>query len=117
MAETCSHLDQIREEIRPKTPEGCEECLKMGDDWIHLRLCLSCGHVGCCDQSKNRHATKQLPRHPAPAHPVGRGGRGLAVVLRRWAVDGARVSQASPWPEIPYEAWRETRDTLHMYTQ
>jgi len=51
----CSHLDQIRE-VTPGT-QGCEECLQMGDRWVHLRICLICGHVGCCDDSKNKHAT------------------------------------------------------------
>ncbi|MGI9147191.1 MAG: UBP-type zinc finger domain-containing protein [Chloroflexota bacterium] len=54
----CSHLDQIRL-VEPKT-NGCEECLKMGDTWVHLRLCLSCGHVGCCDSSKNKHASQHF---------------------------------------------------------
>ena len=58
MADTCTHLDQIRR-VKPKT-KGCEECMKMGDGWVHLRLCLSCGHVGCCDDSKNKHATKHF---------------------------------------------------------
>jgi len=57
----CTHLDQIRD-VTPNTPEGCEECLQSGDDWVHLRLCLACGHVGCCDQSPNRHATKHFHR-------------------------------------------------------
>ena len=66
MAETCPHLNEIKEDIRPVTPEGCEECLKMGDSWVHLRLCLTCGHVGCCNQSKNKHATKHFisTNHP-----------------------------------------------------
>jgi uncharacterized UBP type Zn finger protein len=54
----CTHLDQI-EDVEPNT-EGCEECLGTGDSWVHLRLCLTCGHVGCCDQSKNRHATRHF---------------------------------------------------------
>ena len=54
-ATTCSHLDQIRP-VYPSA-SGCEECLRSGDKWVHLRLCLSCGHVGCCDSSKNKHAT------------------------------------------------------------
>ncbi|MBI2101859.1 UBP-type zinc finger domain-containing protein [Candidatus Woesearchaeota archaeon] len=60
----CSHLAQIKD-VKPKT-SGCEECLKRGDKWVELRLCLSCGHVGCCDSSKNRHATKhfQKTKHP-----------------------------------------------------
>jgi uncharacterized UBP type Zn finger protein len=64
MQETCSHLDQIRNPS-PKT-DGCEECLKMGDSWVHLRLCATCGHVGCCDSSKNKHATKHFrkTKHP-----------------------------------------------------
>jgi EmrB/QacA subfamily drug resistance transporter len=61
---TCTHLDQIAD-VQPHT-RGCEECLRSGDSWVHLRLCLSCGHVGCCDSSKNRHATKHFwaQRHP-----------------------------------------------------
>ncbi|MFI5283618.1 MAG: UBP-type zinc finger domain-containing protein [Candidatus Dormibacterales bacterium] len=62
----CAHLSAIRE-VRPKTPEGCEECLATGDRWVHLRLCLSCGHVGCCDQSKNKHARKHSS---SGAHPI-----------------------------------------------
>ncbi len=62
----CSHVQSIDETIAPQTPQGCEECLKSGSRWVHLRLCLSCGHVGCCDSSPNRHATKHFhaTRHP-----------------------------------------------------
>jgi len=56
MAIVCKHLDQIRE-VTPTTPDGCEECLKTGQKWVHLRLCLTCGHVGCCDSSIGKHAT------------------------------------------------------------
>ena len=56
MSPTCQHVSQIRN-VKPHAT-GCEECLKMGDHWLHLRLCLECGHVGCCDSSKNKHATK-----------------------------------------------------------
>ena len=49
MIGSCSHLDQIRD-VTPRT-SGCEECLKSGDRWVHLRMCLICGHVGCCDSS------------------------------------------------------------------
>jgi len=52
---TCPHVLQIRP-VRPRTPQGCEECLQIGSPWLHLRLCLTCGHVGCCDSSPNRHA-------------------------------------------------------------
>ena len=53
--EGCSHKEFIRE-VTP-SGEGCKECLEMGDTWVHLRLCLTCGQVGCCDNSKNKHAT------------------------------------------------------------
>ena len=64
MVKTCTHLDQIRTLV-PRA-SGCEECLLAGDDWVHLRLCLKCGHVGCCDDSKNKHATAHFhsTRHP-----------------------------------------------------
>jgi TerC family integral membrane protein len=64
---TCTHLDQIRD-LTPKT-SGCEECLKKGDRWVELRMCLSCGNVGCCDSSKNRHATAHFQ---ATGHPIMR---------------------------------------------
>jgi uncharacterized UBP type Zn finger protein len=64
MGHECAHLSQIQE-VRP-SGDGCKECLEMGDDWVNLRLCLSCGHVGCCDSSKNKHATAHFGRthHP-----------------------------------------------------
>ena len=64
MATNCTHLDQIHD-VEPST-QGCEECLKTGDWWVHLRECLVCGHVGCCDSSPNRHATKHFhtTEHP-----------------------------------------------------
>ena len=64
MAE-CTHLGTIQD-VEARTPAGCEECLEMGDGWVHLRLCLACGHVGCCDNSKNKHATKHFhsTEHP-----------------------------------------------------
>lgn len=54
----CTHLGSVRP-VEP-SGEGCVECLKIGDDWVHLRLCRVCGHVGCCDDSKNRHARKHF---------------------------------------------------------
>ncbi|HEY1249896.1 MAG TPA: UBP-type zinc finger domain-containing protein [Thermoanaerobaculia bacterium] len=65
MASDCTHLDSIKN-VKPHT-KGCEECLKMGDTWVHLRLCLACGHVGCCDDSRNKHATKH---YRAVHHPI-----------------------------------------------
>lgn len=56
MKASCSHLDQIR--ITDKgSARGCEECLRLGMQWVHLRRCLACGHIGCCDSSPGRHAT------------------------------------------------------------
>jgi uncharacterized UBP type Zn finger protein len=65
MAKRCTRLDQVRDVI-PGTPAGCEECLRAGMRWVHLMLCLECGHVGCCDQSIGKHATKHFhqTRHP-----------------------------------------------------
>jgi uncharacterized UBP type Zn finger protein len=65
MAAQCTHLSEIRK-VTP-SGKGCKECLEMGDRWVHLRLCLSCGHVGCCDSSKNKHATAHY-RHVK--HPI-----------------------------------------------
>jgi uncharacterized UBP type Zn finger protein len=64
MARECTHLDMIKD-VSPNT-NGCEECLQTGDEWVHLRMCLVCGHVGCCDESKNKHATAhfQTTDHP-----------------------------------------------------
>ena len=64
MSGECSHADDIRD-VTPSAL-GCEECLKIGSEWLHLRLCRTCGHVGCCDNSPNRHATKHFhaTRHP-----------------------------------------------------
>jgi len=65
MAKECTHLDQIME-VAPGS-DGCEECIKTGDSWVHLRLCLTCGHVGCCDASRNKHATKHYMN---TSHPI-----------------------------------------------
>ena len=53
----CSHLDQIEVTALPEPIEGCEDCLKIGSVWVHLRMCMTCGKVGCCDSSPNKHAT------------------------------------------------------------
>jgi uncharacterized UBP type Zn finger protein len=65
MAKRCSHLETIHE-VTPSA-SGCEECLKMGGAWVHLRICLTCGHVGCCDSSPGTHATKHFH---ATGHPI-----------------------------------------------
>ena len=56
-ASPCSHLDQVEVTELPAEVAGCEDCLRIGGKWLHLRICLTCGHVGCCDNSPNRHAT------------------------------------------------------------
>ncbi|HZR30349.1 MAG TPA: UBP-type zinc finger domain-containing protein [Terriglobales bacterium] len=61
----CAHLDEIK--LTKPTKHVCEDCVKIGDTWVHLRMCLTCGHVGCCDSSKNRHATKHFH---AVGHPL-----------------------------------------------
>lgn len=68
MTMQCTHLDHVLTDT-PRTPKGCEECLAIGAWWVHLRLCLECGHVGCCDDSPNTHATKHFH---ATTHPVMR---------------------------------------------
>jgi uncharacterized UBP type Zn finger protein len=62
----CSHLDQIQVRDVPDEVPGCEECLKTGDRWVHLRQCLVCGKIGCCDNSPNHHATAHFEEtgHP-----------------------------------------------------
>jgi CPA1 family monovalent cation:H+ antiporter len=64
-AGNCEHLRDAPRVVQPKTPEGCEECLRDGTRWVHLRLCLSCGHVGCCDSSPQKHAAA----HYKETHP------------------------------------------------
>ena len=63
----CAHVD-VNAQVEPRTT-GCEECLTSGDEWVNLRLCMSCGHIGCCDDSKNKHATAHFK---AEGHPVVR---------------------------------------------
>lgn len=63
----CSHLDQIQvHDVQRPDDAVCEDCIKTGESWLHLRICLTCGHVGCCDSSKNKHATQHYRQtgHP-----------------------------------------------------
>jgi uncharacterized UBP type Zn finger protein len=64
---TCSHLAQIDEHVKPKTPKGCQECLTLNQSWVNLRLCLTCGHVGCCDNSFGKHASAHFK---STSHPI-----------------------------------------------
>jgi hypothetical protein len=91
----CEHEKGL-EPVPPRTPEGCEECLRTGSDWVHLRLCLTCGHVGCCDRSPGQHAMRRAHRK---SHPI------IASYEpdERWAwcyVDEAMVDL--PEEAIPY---------------
>ena len=63
----CTHLDQIQITQLPEESDGCEDCLAIGSKWLHLRICLECGKVGCCDDSPNRHATAHAR---ASEHPI-----------------------------------------------
>ncbi len=65
MDQFCEHMKGLQD-VTP-SGNGCVECLEMGDKWVHLRLCETCGHVGCCDESKNKHATKHFH---TTGHPV-----------------------------------------------
>ncbi len=71
---TCKHLNELGDRVENVTPksDGCEECLASGSSWVHLRMCLECGHVGCCDSSEGRHATKHFE---AVKHPVMRSAQ------------------------------------------
>jgi uncharacterized UBP type Zn finger protein len=68
MAAKCTHEKDHVKNVKPSN-KGCEDCLKTGDTWVHLRMCLECGHVGCCDSSKNRHARAHFH---ATEHPIVR---------------------------------------------
>ena len=61
----CAHIKTIQDVV--PSADGCEDCLRMGDEWVNLRLCLTCGYVGCCDNSKNKHATRH---HHDTLHPI-----------------------------------------------
>jgi uncharacterized UBP type Zn finger protein len=66
---TCTHLDHVLITELPESVDGCEECLADGGKWLHLRICLECGHVGCCDSSPGKHATRHSN---ATEHPIMR---------------------------------------------
>jgi CPA1 family monovalent cation:H+ antiporter len=66
---SCAHLDALPEVDPPRNSTGCEECLALGWTWVHLRLCLACGHVGCCDSSRGKHASGHFR---TDGHPVVR---------------------------------------------
>jgi hypothetical protein len=67
VTDVCTHLDTIAYTELPDQIAGCEDCLRIGGRWLHLRMCTNCGHIGCCDSSPNRHATAHVH---ATGHPV-----------------------------------------------
>ena len=68
----CAHLDSIEVKSLPDEIAGCEDCLAVGDRWVHLRMCMTCGKIGCCDSSPNRHATRHAN---ASGHPIIRSAQ------------------------------------------
>ena len=99
MSRHCTHVDGIA--VVTPSARGCEECLKAGSTWVHLRLCRTCGHVGCCDDSPHRHATAHFH---ATAHPVFEGydppeGWGWCYVDEVMLdLSGNRTPQVGPIP-------------------
>jgi uncharacterized UBP type Zn finger protein len=67
MSVACTHLDQIAFPELPGQIAGCEDCLAIGAHWVHLRMCTTCGKIGCCDSSPNKHATQHAG---ASGHPI-----------------------------------------------
>ena len=72
MAAECSHLDSVQFLDLSDGVEGCEECLELGTRWVHLRMCQTCGHVGCCDNSEGKHATAHFK---STGHPIIRSAQ------------------------------------------
>ena len=99
----CTHLDMIKE-VTPSA-EGCEECLQTGDWWVHLRLCLTCGHVGCCDSSPNKHATKHAKEtgHPIVENNMLFHPNGLFPLLVAGYVGWSQIYEVGPLNEYPIE--------------
>ena len=92
----CSHVGEIQR-VRPSA-RGCEECLKIGDEWVHLRECMTCGHIGYCNDSKNKHATRHFH---ASGHPIIRSfepGEDWG-----WCYVDEVFFERLPTPQVPYK--------------
>jgi uncharacterized UBP type Zn finger protein len=87
----CDHVDLIRA-VTPSA-DGCEDCLRVGGRWVHLRLCMTCGHVGCCDNSPNRHATAHFRQ---TGHPIIRSFE--PEEDWGWCYEDELTLDASDWP-------------------
>lgn len=103
----CTHGDEMHE-VRAHT-DGCEECLKMGEKWMHLRLCMECGHVGCCDDSRNKHATRHFhaTQHPIlvsfePGEDWGWCFVDEVMLDADWPIDGPRHHSAAANAHVGY---------------
>ena len=91
MAATCAHLDTIEVIDLPDEIPGCEDCLKIGGRWVHLRMCTHCGHIGCCDNSPNRHATKH---YRETGHPIIRSAE--PGEMWSWCYEDERMFMLRP---------------------
>lgn len=89
---TCPHVEEIQD-VTPSSPDGCTRCLAMGDSWVNLRICLTCGQVGCCDNSKNTHATKHFQETGHPIIQSFQPGEGW----RYCYLDEAQLPEAEPF--------------------
>src|SRR2546421_6724824 len=98
MTDACSHLDEVAD-VAPSS-EGCEDCLRIGGQWVHLRMCMSCGHVGCCDNSPHRHATAHWNANhdhpPIPSYEPGGGWWGGYADQLAFHLDGAPPPPSHP---------------------
>jgi len=105
----CSHIDSIHFTQLPENIAGCEECLASGDWWVHLRMCQSCGHIGCCDESPNRHATAPAREtsHPIIAPPS---------LARTGATATSTTSPSSSADDASQEPLCPTRPLLIMHS-
>lgn len=88
----CTHVDEIAD-VTPDAVDVCPECVALGDDWVHLRICLTCGHVGCCDNSKNRHARRHFH---ATQHPVVQSYEPREVWRYCW-IDDTELPPGTPF--------------------
>jgi len=94
----CVHLTDL-EPIEPSTYEGCGDCLQIGGQWVHLRLCMQCGHVGCSDNSPNRHATRHF-------HDAGHGVIQSFEPGERWVFCYVDNDVVDPVPEDVNRSYR-----------
>ena len=92
MSKNCTHLNQIR--VTTTDKPVCEDCIRAGDTWVHLRLCLTCGLVGCCDDSKNKHARKHFRSTQHPLIPSIEPGEAWVWCYQ----DQAQATPADPMP-------------------